>query len=322
MVPIFDSEVHPWVRVARGWHYLEEGETRPDPSVPEFKRFFWPASQRPGEEDIGHPPDLSDEYIDAMGKLGITAGLIMAGAHVCDNDSVAQIVARHPERLKGLAYFGRYMPPFVSPTHRQAAFDELEHGLRDLSLLGIGEVWCGEWWPHSQEAALKDMHEVFSLCNHYKGAPLLIHAGRNCAGDFAGSVSNEPEWDYADPLILDSIAKEFPAVPIVLCHMGKKDRELFDRCVEFARRHSQVFFNTSFTISEFVTDAVNKIGADRIIFGTDWYPFEANQKDTDVYHHRKQIRVVDEAEISDQDKEKIFWRNLDHLIGMPAGKQP
>jgi len=99
--------------------------------------------------------------------------------------------------------------------------------------------------------------------------------------------------------------------------MGKFDITFFESAMMLARRRSNVYLTTSNTRREFVERAVEEIGAERLIFGSDWsmqHGIVAEKKGFDVY--AKNLDVVRLAKIDEAEKRLILGENLASLLGI------
>jgi len=79
----------------------------------------------------------------------------------------------------------------------------------------------------------------------------------------------EPRW-------IDELADNFPDVPIILTKMGWGIRTAFDACTVIAKRNANVYFDLTDSRAEHVREAIDEIGAQRIIFGTDLHGLSLN----------------------------------------------
>ena len=98
--------------------------------------------------------------------------------------------------------------------------------------------------------------------------------------------------------------------PIVLGHMGGLwNVSWIDRCIEAARRHPHVYLETS-SVLLFgkIEQAVEAIGSERILFGTDGPPI----------HPRPEIEKIRCLHISEEEKANILGRNAARLLGLEA----
>ncbi len=101
-----------------------------------------------------------------------------------------------------------------------------------------------------------------------------------------------------------AMVKQFPRLQIVIAHLDGYG--LYDFAMETMKKHENVCFDISAhgTREGMLADAVSKVGADRILFGTD-YP---------GYDPAPFIESVQNAAISDDDKEKILYGNAARLL--------
>jgi len=129
-----------------------------------------------------------------------------------------------------------------------------------------------------------------------KKSILLIHCGRYKDG------SPESNSSYIHAL---EIAKKYPKIKVVLAHMGGNDTGIVKAAVVSAKDIPNSFFDTSGISTPYrVEYAVDVLGAERILFGSDfpWCSF------------RSMYYGVEDALISEQDKEMIFTKNFLNLL--------
>jgi len=138
------------------------------------------------------------------------------------------------------------------------------------------------------------------------GAAITIHYG----------VTVDPTGDlrYADPLDLSPVARDFPEVPFVIAHFGAG---WLDSVLRLAYQCKNVCVDTSgtnnwmdyyvprMTLAEVFERALNAIGPERVLFGTDagttapyrtWIKFQ-------------QVRTIEEMGLSDHDRDLILRAN-------------
>jgi predicted TIM-barrel fold metal-dependent hydrolase len=295
---IIDSEAHAWIRIPTNWRHRSSPDEKRSPLSPRAAVCYRPS--RPAADGSFPPPeDTSDDLLAAMDLHGIDKTIIYPGAHMCPNDEIARVVARAPGRFIGFGKYGIWTPPFQTRQERQAAHDELEHGLRDLGFRGIAEMSCEQWWPEPPESAIDGLRPMFEICRSY-GACVVVHAH---AGGGAKNIR------YCDPDLFRPVIADFPTVPLILNHMGGARRDFFDTAVALARAHANVRFNTSQTTSENLTAAVRAIGAERIFFGTDWYALETPET-ADINQHGKQLDIVRKAQMSERERELVLGESM------------
>jgi len=134
------------------------------------------------------------------------------------------------------------------------------------------------------------------------GVPILFHAG----------ISELPNYknEYARVVHFARVAEAFPGLTMVLAHLGRPD---YGAAAEIAKTHPNVFFDTAgcFSdsarppeeVSEEVLSLIKKIGAERVMFGSDW-PWHDPAAD---------IAVIKDMDLSRQEKEMILGGNAQRI---------
>lgn len=136
------------------------------------------------------------------------------------NEFVAEFVAKHKDRVKGLACVDPMMP---------GAEHELEGAIRELGLAGlkISPVY-GVFDPWCREAG-----RLYRLCEKLR-VPLLWHQ--------SAGFSSQCALDWARPALLDRIGREFPKLKQIVAHLGQPWME---ETVVLLRKHPQIYSDLS-----------------------------------------------------------------------------
>jgi predicted TIM-barrel fold metal-dependent hydrolase len=149
----------------------------------------------------------------------ITTNWPPLGARV-PNEWVADYVAQFPRRAIGLAC--------VDPNNvgAPAEFENaiLKLGLRGLKLAPVYQgfdPWCANAW------ALYDMANSF-------GVPILWHQ--------AAAAPQQGVLEWANPVLLDKVARAFPNLKMILAHVGTP---WIGETVQLLRKHKQLFTDLS-----------------------------------------------------------------------------
>lgn len=111
------------------------------------------------------------------------------------------------------------------------------------------------------------------------------------------------DWSWK----MDALIEAHPTLPFVAAHPG--ERESVERHIARMRKYENTYLDISGTgilRLGLLEHLVSSVGADRILFGTD-YP---------ISNHDLYVHVVRTARISDADKEKIFYENAERLLGI------
>lgn len=120
------------------------------------------------------------------------------------------------------------------------------------------------------------------------GKPVIIH-------------SRKENYSYSDPDRLVDLAGLYPKINFVFGHFADDSDIFFERISEF----SNAFVETSIVSSPKIIEMrANKIGADKIIFGSD-FPFS----DQEI-----ELMKIKKSKLSDKEKEMILYENALRLL--------
>ncbi|GAA1959452.1 amidohydrolase family protein [Amycolatopsis minnesotensis] len=273
-------------------------------------------------------PEMDEHGIDIQ-VLSLTApgiqGLTDARQAVTDarsaNDHLAEVIAAHPDRFRGLAAL-----PLQDP---EAAVTELH---RAVGALGLNGALVND---HTDGAYLDDPHyePVWSALEDL-GVPLYLHPGAPPTEPWR-VLEGRPElrgplWSWAAEtgghalrLIFGGVFDRHPRARVILGHLGEflpfqlarlDSRYARQEHRALARKPSEyvgdnILITTSGVCSPAaLAGAILAIGADAIMFAVD-YPFE----DT-----AEAVQFLERAPISDRDRAKIGHGNAERLLRLPT----
>ena len=216
----------------------------------------------------------SEEILEAYDRYGIRLGLVsstislLAGAPE-GNHHIREAVARHPDR---------FLPLFsLNPLYGYELAEQLE---REASLY-VGVKFHPDYY-HIQPSHPLSMPLLAKVAE--LGLPLMLHS-------------------YDGGLEAEKVARAFPEMTVVAYHMGgTKWRE----CLRRAQRHDNMLLEISSSVTErgMIEAAVEAVGSDRILFGTD-VPY----LDPAV-----SLGKVLGADINEHDVENILWRTAAKIL--------
>lgn len=109
-------------------------------------------------------------------------------------------------------------------------------------------------------------------------------------------------WDFG----MDGILAAFPHITFVAAHPGDRDR--VEGHISLMKKHENLYLDLSGTglfRLGLLKHLVSQVGAERILFGTD-YP---------ICNPRMYVQAVYGEDISDGDREKIFSENAMRILG-------
>ena len=264
--------------------------------------------------------DNSDLLVKKMDEKGVTHAIIqMAPGMGATNNRIADMARRHRGRL-----FPVYRPEFlmgavgagdmtkkpdkaVFSRNAQRFVEDVESLFPELGLIGVGEVI-----PGGLVTSAVDPVEIAQDMS-----PIMEALGK---GNFpiqfpTGWTGWQGGLHYIwNPVWVDELAGLFPDVPIVLAKIGRGFRTSFDSCMVVALRNANVYLEMTESPSEHVREAVQKIGAERIMFGVDLSVVSLN------YAYELGFSDLNGANLNAEELEWIAWRtaNKVYKLGLEA----
>lgn len=129
------------------------------------------------------------------------------------------------------------------------------------------------------------------------GLPMLVHTG--------SSVFKGARIKYADPLLLDDVAIDFPGLTILLAHCGRPF--WYGQAFWMARRHPNVYLEVSGLPGKKLLDYLPRLGelADKVVYGSDWPGMPSLTGNVEA------IRALP---LSDEAKESILFGNAARIL--------
>lgn len=197
------------------------------------------------------PCQEAEELITQLDNSGIDRAVVFApnwqgssdGTDFIDPDyqranaAVADGVHRYPDRLIGFAR--------INPKFGTGAVKELERCFSEYGFQGLHLNNTNEWFTALH---VKLLAPLFEVCQAYS-APVSVHT-----------------WFYpsqAYPWLTPIEA--FPQLPFILAHTGY--RQWMDAVI-VAERAPNVFVETSLQLPTTIRKVVDRLGADRVLFGS------------------------------------------------------
>ncbi len=288
---------------------------------------------------VGRLFDLGEDRIRIMDETGVAMQVISLAspgvqvfeaekaAHLAKlaNDQLTAAINKHPSRFAGLAA--------VAPHAPEQAANELERAVRELGLKGVivNSHTKGEYLDEEKfRPLLAKANELrVPLYLHPRTpSPQMLEPFTKYSGLAAATYGFSVETGlHALRLILSGVFDDYPDLTVVLGHMGeglplwidrvdnrtafiqtgpgKKLRKLRKKPSDYLREN--FFITTSgMDFEPALMLAHTVVGPDRMMFAID-HPMEDG---------KNPVRVLDEAPISDEDKEKIYHLNAEKLFSL------
>ena len=255
-------------------------------------------------EAPGPPERLADRWVGELDRHGVSRSALIASVPG-DAESVAAALARHPRRFVGF-----FMVDPTQPGAEVKAAEAIDrHGLRVICL-----------FPAMHRYALSDerVRRLFDVAAARRGTAIFVHCGVLSVGVRTKLGLSSPfDIRFGNPLDLHPVALSYPSVPVVIPHFGAG---FFREALMVADLCPNVLLDTSssnawmkyesarLTLADVFKRALDVVGPDRLLFGTDSSFFPRGWV-KDVFE--RQRAALDEAGVDRDVKDKIFGGNFD-----------
>lgn len=200
------------------------------------------------------------------------------------NDKIAAYRDRAPGRLHGVG--------LVEPIYGPAGYAEVTRCKEELGLIGIG-------FHNGMQCVPIDSPLMFKLIEKIGEAGMV---------PFIHSLGNEMESIWQ----VDLLAKSFPDLPMIILDVFH-DITQVKSLPDIAERRPNLYFDLSMSISfDFMgKPQVRRVGADRFVFGTNFYSLPVMTKPIG-----RPLEQILESDLSDPEKAAILGGNARRILGL------
>ncbi|MGA9840231.1 MAG: amidohydrolase family protein [Thermoplasmata archaeon] len=203
-------------------------------------------------------PSTFLEYLDRCGvERAVLVNYVapeVIGYTEKSNDFVSEYARTDPERLIAV---GGIRPDHPDPD-REIARLATALGIRGIKLHPPHQLFRPNAYVDGELPALR---AIYAACERH-GLPVIIHTGT--------SVFPRARNKFADPILVEDVALDFPDLTIVLAHGG---RPIWMETATFlARRFPNVWLEVSGIPPVRLLEYFPRLAqlADKVLFGTDW----------------------------------------------------
>ena len=217
-----------------------------------------------------------EDMIRAMDQAGVDMAVGCSLGQMVDNSFIAETMALHPTRIIG---FGQVNPRNVD------AIETIDHLAQKLGLKGL---------------KLHPTMHGYHFADHGLLDPIFDAANRNNLVVLVNALDDP----FCAPLSVEEISRSFPAVPVLIAHMGTVWN--VNEAILVAKRNPQIYLETSGSQLLDVKLAYRSLGASQIVMGTDW-----PGSDFDL-ERAKIARAIPDA----GDRALVEGANLQRLLGI------
>jgi uncharacterized protein len=158
------------------------------------------------------------------------------------NDELYGVMRAHPDLVKGYCY--------VNPRHGKPALDDLRRRIEEQGMIGI-KLWVAT----RADDPLVD--PVIQQAIAYR-APILVHAWRKTVGQLSYESTAQ---DVA------RLGERYPEASIIMAHLGGQTESAMNAIAPYPNIRTDT--SGSLIGGAEVAIAVQRLGAERVIFGSD-----------------------------------------------------
>ena len=234
-------------------------------------------------------------YFERMDRAGIDMAFIAAArsgpvggpaSHRVPYEMVAEVVEKHPDRFRGLAG--------IDPTEGMDGVRELEHAVREMGFIGA------HMYPHWFGLPPDDRkyYPFYAKCVELD-IPIQMQVGHCLV-----YTPKTPLKSVGRPILLDTIACDFPELKLIGIHTGWP---WVEEMISVAWKHKNVYIGSDayapkYWKPEFV-HFINSWGTKKVLFGTD-FP---------IVDFERATREIGELDLKSEARENLLWRNTKSL---------
>lgn len=261
------------------------------------------------------------------------------------NDELAELVLKYPDRFVGAV-------ATLSTTDMKGTLDELDRAINDLKFRGI-LIWTPQFSfdprskgfpPAGGALDSSELDPLYERMNRYN-LPIWIHPATDAVPHYIDEKRSKYyafqvfSWPYEttlamNRLVFGGILEKYPNLKFITHHCGGMV-PYFERRIKLShdfaemrlnRKHKRVlskdpieyfrmFYNDTAISGSApaLMCAYAFFGADHLLFGTDM-PFDSQIGNVAV---RETIRSIEEMDIPQEEKKKIFEDNAKSLLRLP-----
>ncbi|MBI3934307.1 MAG: amidohydrolase [Acidobacteria bacterium] len=254
----------------------------------------------------GHMVDFSEQMLASMDKHGIAVAAlspVFVGYERYFNSKWKQT----PKRFVMMAGVQEIEPRPSIPQAAEILRKQFQQGAR-----GIGEGGLPGYGDDP-----KSLKPVIDVVKEFD-VPVLNHTGWS-ALQTSGNLNYSAAWRGAERFGI--LAAHYPDVKLVIGHIGGR----FDfldgyEMLRVAFTFDNVLVETSKSTPRIITEAVRGLGAERVIFGSDWNRPEVKaygpKHFRDVYQHWYNLNQIALADITEDERDMILYKNAQRLLKM------
>ena len=251
------------------------------------------------------PERLAERWAAELDRHGVERAALIASLPG-DEDSVAAAVAAYPQR-----FYGYFM---ANPTAIDAA-------AKVEKALGAMQGIC--LFPAMHRYSLHDdrVQPILEMAAARPATIIFVHCGVLSVGVRRKLGLPSPfDMSFSNPIEVHAVAMRYPNLPFVIPHFGagyfREALMVCDLCpnvhLDTSSTNSWVkYLESGFDLKAVFRKALDVVGAQRLIFGTDSSFFPRGWQSA-IF--QQQATILNELGIKEEDARAIFGGNLQRML--------
>lgn len=236
-----------------------------------------------------------DEIVGQMDEVGLDKLCVLPIAPYMNNEDVAGIVAKHPDRFIGFAS----VVPFAETTSipRRDPIEELEYAVTELGLRGLKLHPLIQGFPLNSPGLAPVVQAAGRL-----GIPVIFHTGP--------SFGKNGRTDNGRVELIDDLAMMCPDTVLIAGHADPLGAAPY-----IAHKHPNVYLETSIAwprmcklIPGLARDAIDLATPEKILYGSD-FSLGKQQRVRDLN------TILEGANLTDSERDLIEHGNAERILG-------
>jgi predicted TIM-barrel fold metal-dependent hydrolase len=264
--------------------------------------------------DIDQWSDFTEGLITSMNHHGVALSCLTP-AFVTYETVAATSFTTHPDR------FVRMTSGLTNETKgaKEVSPEKMAELYRmqfDAGARGIGET--GFMLGVRGNYTVKDLKPILDLVREHD-APVLLHTGWGVAGQ-RPDQHYKAAWRWAEDF--GSLFSAYPDVKFVLGHTGGVIETPDAReAIRLAYSFDNTYCEVSKSPASIITAAVKGVGAERVLFGSDWNRVEPQTygplQQGYIFQQWYTLNHVAEADITEDERDQLLYKTARTLLKLP-----
>ena len=294
---VFDFHFHTFETPSQGTDYRAEGA--------QHERDVW--------------TDYSEQCVQDMDRHGVAQGALSPVFTGFDR-YVEGSFKSHPDRFIQMSAVsiqankvGNRFKPVPPQEAASILKEQVGHGVK-----GVGED--GGLYLVSGKYTAKDMKPYADVILQHD-LPVIIHVGWTATGSAMNADrSYQTAWHWAERL--GGVVAEYPDMKIVIGHTGGRFEPDAWEALRIAFTFDNVYLDTSKTTATIITEGVRGIGAERVVWGSDWNRPEMKQYGPfhyrNVYQRWWNLNQIAMADLTEDQRDQVLYKTARTLLKLAA----